>query len=115
MVRGEIWWASMSTPVASEPGYRRPVLVVQADSYNRSAIATVICAVITSNTRLARAPGNVLLGKDASNLPRTSVINVSQIVTLDKSFLTESVGSVPARVLRDVEAGMRLVLDLEQQ
>ena len=104
----------MSAPIASEPGNRRPVLVVQADSYNPSAIATVICAVITSNTRLARAPGNVLLEKDASRLPRTSVINVSQVVTLDKSFLTECVGSVPARILRDVEAGMRLVLDLVQ-
>ena len=113
MLRGEIWWASMSAPVASEPGYRRPVLVVQADSFNRSTIATVICAVITSNTRLARAPGNILIEKDESILSKTSVINVSQIVTLDKSFLTERVGSVSARVLRDVEAGMRLVLDME--
>ena len=103
----------MSAPVASEPGYRRPVLIVQADSYNRSSIATVICAVITSNTRLARAPGNILIEKDESILSKTSVINVSQIVTLDKSFLTERVGSVSARVLRDVEAGMRLVLDME--
>jgi len=103
----------MSAPIASEPG-RRPVLIVQADSYNRSAIATVICSIITSNTRLARAPGNVMLEKPASKLPSRSVINVSQIVTLDKSFLTEYVASVPAKVLRDVNAGMRLVLDLEQ-
>ena len=105
----------MSDPIASEPGYRRPVLVVQADSFNKSTIATVICAVLTSNTRLAQAPGNVLVEKDASKLSKTSVINVSQIVTLDKSFLTEYVGSVPIRVLRDVEAGMRLALDLGQQ
>ncbi len=108
MVRGEIWWASMS-----EPGYRRPVLVIQADSFNRSAIATVVCAVITSNTQLARAPGNVLLEKKASRLSRPSVINVSQIVTIDKSFLTECVGSVPASVLRNVKAGIKLVLDLD--
>ena len=113
MIKGEIWWASMSEPIASEPGYRRPVLVIQADSFNQSAIATVVCVVITSNTALARAPGNILLEKRISKLPKTSVINVSQIVTLDKSFLTECVGSVPSAVLRNVEAGIKTVLGLE--
>jgi len=110
--RGEIWWASLPPPRGSEPGHRRPVLVVQSDEFNRSAIRTVLALTLTSNVALARAPGNVLLARRASGLPRPSVANVSQVVTLDRSLLTERVGRLPARELAAVEAGLRLVLGL---
>jgi mRNA interferase MazF len=88
------------------------VLVVQSDDFNRSRIATVIAVVITSNTRLAQAPGNVWLPRRVTDLPQDSVANVSQVVTVDKSFLIERVGSVPLHLLEQVEAGLRLVLSL---
>ena len=94
------------------PGYRRPVLVVQADSFNVSKINTVIVLALTSNLRLAKAPGNVLIKARQSQLPRDSVINVSQILTLDKNFLTDVVGAVNSRIMNRVEDGMRLVLSL---
>ena len=112
MKRGEIWWASLREPRASEPGYRRPVVVVQADPFNRSSIQTVIAAVITSNMRLADAPGNLVLTEKQSGLPRPSVVNVSQIVTLDRTHLTEHVATLTDDRLRAVEAGLRLVLSL---
>ena len=92
MKRGEIWWASLPEPVGSEPGFRRPVLVIQSDDFNRSRIATVIALVITSNLKLAMAPGNVLLPSNATGLSKDSVANVSQVITIDKSFFTEKVG-----------------------
>jgi len=110
--RGEIWWADLPEPRRSEPGYRRPVLVVQADSYNRSRIQTSIVAVITTNLDLAEAPGNVLLPARVSGLSRDSVVNVSQLLTLDRSFLSEQVGTLPPRVQRSVDAGLRTVLQL---
>lgn len=110
--RGEIWWASLPDATASAPGFRRPVLVVQANSFNDSAIRTVVCAVITANLRLAGAPGNVHLGRRASGLAKESVANVSQLYTLDRRFLAERVGSLAPSALRDVEAGLRLVLAL---
>lgn len=110
--RGEIWWASLPEPAKSEPGYRRPVLVIQSDDFNRSRIATVVAAVITSNTRLAQAPGNVFLPQKLTGLPKDSVANVSQIVTIDKSFLAERVGTLPASIIEQVEKGLRLVLRL---
>ena len=110
--RGEIWWASLPEPAKSEPGYRRPVLVIQSDDFNRSRIATVVAVVITSNTRLAQAPGNVFLPQNLSGLPKDSVANVSQIVTIDKSFLAERVGTLPASIIEQVEKGLRLVLRL---
>jgi mRNA interferase MazF len=110
--RGEIWWANLPEPRRSEPGYRRPVLVIQADSFNRSLIQTVIVAAITSNLDLAEAPGNVLLPACASGLPRDSVVNVSQVLTLDCSYLAESVGMLPSRIQAAVDAGLRSVLGL---
>ena len=83
MYRGEIWWANLPDPVGSEPGYRRPVLIIQDDTFTQSRISTVIVVIVTSNTRLAEAPGNVLLPCEASGLPRDSVANVSQILTID--------------------------------
>jgi len=110
--RGEVWWAELPEPSGSEPGYRRPVLIVQADEFNRSQLRTVIAAAITSNTLLAAAPGNVSFSPNSVGLNRESVVNVSQIVTLDKSFLTQRVGRVAERKLREVENGLRLVMAL---
>ena len=110
--RGEIWWASLPDPVGSEPGYRRPVLVVQSDEFNQSRIATVIALSITSNVRLAQAPGNVLLPHKATGLSKDSVVNISQIVTVDKSLLDERISTLPAKLLKQVEDGLRMVLVL---
>ena len=98
--------------MGSEPGYRRPVLIVQSDDFNRSRIGTVIAVVITSNIRLAEAPGNVFLPQKLVCLPRDSVINVSQVVTIDKSCLTERLGALPSGLIDQVEKGLRLVLGL---
>jgi mRNA interferase MazF len=110
--RGEIWWASLPVPRGSEPGYRRPVVIIQSNAFNQSQIQTVLAAVVTSNLRLAEAPGNVKLTRKQSGLPKDSVINVSQIITLDKSYLTEQVGKLPSRILASLEEGLRLVLSL---
>jgi mRNA interferase MazF len=110
--RGEIWWASLSMPEGSEPGYRRPVVIVQADPFNRSRIQTVVVAAITSNLRIAGAPGNVLLTRREGRLSKDSVVNVSQLLTLDKSFLTERVGRVSAASMGAIDEGLRLVLAL---
>jgi mRNA interferase MazF len=110
--RGEIWWADLAEPRRSEPGYRRPVLVVQADSFNRSRIQTAIVAVITGNLELAEAPGNVLLPARSTGLPRDSVVNVSQLLTLDRGFLTERAGALPPRLQGSVDEGLRLVLQV---
>ena len=112
MFRGEIWWATLPAPKASEPGYKRPLLIVQSDDFNRSRINTVIAVVITSNLRLSEAPGNVTLSKRDTNLPKRSIANVSQLITVDKSFLSERVGKLNPKKLREVEAGVRLVLSL---
>lgn len=95
--RGEVWWADFPEPRRSEPGYRRPVLVIQADSFNRSRIQTAIVVAITSNIELAEAPGNVLLPARSAGLPRDSVVNVSQLLTLDRSFVTEHAGTLSPR------------------
>jgi mRNA interferase MazF len=110
--RGEIWWASLGDPQGSGPGFRRPVLVVQSNEFNESAIRTSICAAITSNMRLAAAPGNVRVPRRVSRLPHDSVVNVSQLVTLDKSMLTGKVSRLPPESIREVEAGIKLVLAL---
>lgn len=112
MRRGEVWWASLPAPVGSEPGYRRPVLVLQADAFNRSRLRTVIVVVITSNTARAEMPGNVLLSRKDSGLPRKSVVNVSRILTLDRSFLVKRIRSLAGQTLARVEAGVRLALSL---
>jgi len=112
MQRGEIWWATLPKPSASEPGYKRPLLIVQSDDFNRSKIRTVIAVVITSNLRLAEAPGNVLLPRRISGLPKKSIANVSQLITVDKFFLTEKAGNLPLELFQEVEAGIRLVLSL---
>jgi mRNA interferase MazF len=110
--RGEVWWAELPEPVASEPGHRRPVLIVQSDDFNRSRIRTVIAVVLTTNLRLAEAPGNVPVSKEDTALSRDSVANVSQIITLDKTFLTERVTRISDRIMMSVEEGLRTVLAL---
>jgi mRNA interferase MazF len=110
--RGELWWADLPTPRGSEPGYRRPVVIVQSDSFNRSEIRTVIVVPLTSNLRLRAAPGNVFLSAAGTGLDRDSVINLSQAITLDKSFLQERIGRVPIAKIREVDEGLRLVLSL---
>ena len=112
MKRGEIWWASLPDPRGAEPGYRRPVLVVQADAFNRSAIKTVLCAVMTSNLSLAAAPGNMRLSARSSGLPKASVANVSQLVTVDKRFMTERVKALDAHIMAQADEGLRLVMNL---
>jgi mRNA interferase MazF len=112
MYRGEIWWANLPEPVGSEPGYNRPVLVIQDDIFTQSNINTVIVVIITSNLNLAAAPGNVFLPRTASGLPKDSVANVSQILTLDKKFLVEKIGSLPDELQSEVDDGIRTILYL---
>jgi mRNA interferase MazF len=112
MRRGEIWWAELPEPIASEPGHQRPVLIIQSDDFTRSRIQTVIALVLTTNLRLAAAPGNVLVTGDETNLAQDSVVNVSQIITMDKSFLTDRVSQLDDRVMLLVEDGVRTVLAL---
>ncbi|MDY6904250.1 MAG: type II toxin-antitoxin system PemK/MazF family toxin [Thermodesulfobacteriota bacterium] len=112
MQRGEIWWATLKPPTKSEPGYRRPVLIIQSDDFNKSRINTVVIAVLTTNLHLKAAPGNVFLPKRSIKLPKDSVVNVSQVIILDKSFLTEHIGSLPSDKMKHVDEGLRLVLNL---
>ena len=112
MRRGEIWWAALPEPVGSGPGMKRPVLVIQANPFNESRIATVIVAIITSNLALADAPGNVRLAKADSGLPKPSVVNVSQVLTIDRTPLTERLQVLPSQVLERVNRGLRLSLGL---
>jgi mRNA interferase MazF len=113
MQRSEIWWATLPPPVGSSPGGRRPVLILQSDRFNRSRISTIVIATITSNLNLASSPGNVLLPAASSGLYRDSVINVSQIATVDRSQLTEYVGTIPEEMMERVEEGVKLVLGLD--
>jgi mRNA interferase MazF len=108
--QGEVWWANFPAPAGSEPGFRRPVLVVQGDAFNRSRLQTVVCVALTSNVRWADAPGNVLLTARVTGLPRDSVANVTQMVTLDQAELTERVGKVPQRTLALVLAGLDIMM-----
>ena len=110
--RGQIWWADLGEPAGSEPGFRRPVLIVQSDAFNRSRLRTVVAIVLTSNVRLVDAPGNVLIPARVAGLPKDSVANVSQVITVDRDFLTELAGRVRGQLLKDIENGVRLVLAL---
>jgi mRNA interferase MazF len=112
MKRGEIWWASLTLPDGSGPGYRRPVLIVQANSFNESLISTILVAVITSNLTLAQAPGNVRISKSDSGLPKASVVNISQVLTIDRQFLTARIGALPGRIMDRVNEGLKLVLSV---
>lgn len=110
--RGEIWWADLPEPVGSEPGYRRPLLVISADAFNRSALRTVLGVVLTANVGLAEAPGNAFLSRRHTGLPKDSVANVTQVLTANKDALTERVGLLPTHLLAEVEKGLRLAMCL---
>jgi len=112
MERGAVWWAELPDPVASEPGFRRPVVIIQSNAFNRSRIKTVIAVLLTSNLRLEEAPGNVLIAAADSGLPKDSVANVSQVITVDKGFLSRRSGKLPSRVMKELDNGLRLVLSL---
>lgn len=109
--QGEVWWADLSEPAGSEPGYRRPVVVIQGDPLNRSRLATVMCVPLTSNLRWADAPGNVRLSARMTGLPKDSVALVSQVVTVDRSILAERTGKLSATKLDLILAGLDVVLD----
>ena len=109
--QGEVWWADLPPPTGSGPGFRRPVVVVQGDPVNRSRIATVICVPLTSNVHWADAPGNAALAARVTGLPKDSVANVSQIISLDKKLLTERVGRIPRAKLELLLAGIDIMLD----
>lgn len=108
--QGEVWWTELPSPKGSGPGFRRPVVVVQGDALNRSRIATVVCVPLTSNLKWADAPGNVALPSQSTSLPRDSVANVSQVVTLDKLFLSERVGKLSRARVDLVLSGIDVVL-----
>jgi mRNA interferase MazF len=108
--QGDVWWADLAEPSGSSPGFRRPVVIAQGDPLNRSRIATVVCVPLTSNLKWAGAPGNVALPASVTGLPKDSVANVSQIITLDKSELTERVGKLSKRALDQLLSGIDVVL-----
>jgi mRNA interferase MazF len=110
IAQGEVWWADLPEARGSGPGFRRPVVVVQGDALNRSRIATVVCVALTSNLKWANAPGNVLLPANVTGLPKESVANVSQVVTLDKADLTERTGKLSRAKLGLVLSGIDVVL-----
>lgn len=110
IAQGEVWWADLGDPAGSEPGFRRPVIVVQGDAFNASSLRTVVCVVLTSNVKWGEAPGNVALAARATGLPKPSVANVSQLVTIDRTVLTERVGRLSASNLGLVLAGIDVVL-----
>lgn len=112
MQRGEIRWASLPRPRGSEPSGRRPLLVIQSDPFNASRISTVVVAAITSNLKLASAPGSVSLSKRGSGLSKDSVVNVSQLFTLDRSYLSRPAGRVSQEKMSQIDEGLRLVLSL---
>jgi mRNA interferase MazF len=109
---GQIWWADLGTPRGSSPGYKRPVVVLQSDVFNRTKIGTIIVAIVTSNFRLAEMPGNVFVSKDESGLDMDSVVNVTQLFTVDKNDLFDFRGRLGSGKLREVRDGLRLVLEL---
>jgi mRNA interferase MazF len=107
-----VWWADFGEPLGSEPGYRRPAVVVSSDRFNRSRIATVIVTAVTSNVRLAAAPGNVALAAGAAGLSKESAVNVSQVLVIDRVRLTDLIGSLDQTAMQAVDDGLRLVLAL---
>jgi mRNA interferase MazF len=113
MVKGEIWWASLPSPRGSEPAKKRPVLIIQGDDFNSSNINTVICTVITSNLLLAKVPPNILLGKAHSHLRKTSVVNFSQITTVDKAYLTQMVSMLPKQFMPLIDKALKIIFDIE--
>jgi len=111
--RGDVWWADLAEPRGSGPGSRRPLLIVQANAFNRSRISTVLAVVLTGNLRRVGAPGNVLVPAKTTGLPKDSVANVSQVVTVDRAFLDQRIGRASSQVMSAIDNGLRLVLGLD--
>ncbi|MBN1646961.1 MAG: type II toxin-antitoxin system PemK/MazF family toxin [Spirochaetales bacterium] len=112
MIRGEIWMADLGIPFGSEPGFRRPVVIIQNNAFNKSRIQTVIVASITGNINLAEAPGNIFLESRISGLSKRGVINISQITSIDKRRLIEKVSALPRNIMSELDISLKLVLDL---
>ncbi len=110
--RGEIWWAELQEPAGSGPGYKRPLIIIQSNDFNKSRINTIIAVGLTTNIRLADSPGNVMLSKKMTGLPKDCVANVSQLITIDRYFLADCFGSLPAGTMKRIDDGLRLVLSL---
>lgn len=110
--RGDIWWADLPVPSGSGPGYKRPVIIIQADRFNRSEINTIVIAIITTNLGLVNSLGNVLLKGNQTGLPKDSVVNVSQLYTIDQRLLLEHISTVSDRKMEQINDGLRLVLSL---
>ena len=111
-VKGSVWWVDFPVPKGSEPGYRRPVVIIQCDDFNRSQLPTVVALVLTSNLKLAKAPGNLVIAARDSGLPAESVANVSQIATVDRSMLSRRAGRLSSAIMSEIDRGIRLVLGL---
>jgi mRNA interferase MazF len=112
MLRGEIWWADLPAPAGSAPAKTRPVLIVQDDAFNRSRLATVVVVALTSQMKWAGIPGNVRLTRGDTGLPKASLANATQVLTVDRGWLRDRVGALPAGKLQEVGDGLRLVLGL---
>ncbi len=110
--QGDIYWVELEEPVGSESGYRHPHVVIQNNLFNGSRINTVVVCALTSKLKRAQAPGNVLLDKDEANLPKQSVVNITQIFTVDKTQLNEYIGTVTRKRVRQILAGVRLVTEI---
>jgi mRNA interferase MazF len=110
--QGELYWLDLGVPFGSEPGYRRPYVVVQSDAFNRGSIRTAVMCAVTTSLRLGRAPGNILLDAGEGNLLRASVVNVSQVYTVDQARLDAPIGQLSPRRIRQVVAGLRVVTEI---
>jgi len=110
--RGEIWWADLPEPVGSEPGFRRPVLIMQINRFNRSRLATVLAVSVTTNLALSDLPGNVKIPAPTAGLTEDSVVNITQVITVDRDFLEFRLGTLPEEFMRRVEDGLRLIQGL---
>ena len=115
IVRGELWWADLGLPRGSAPALRRPVLIVSADQYNRSKVRTVTVVVLTANRQLAALPGNVVVPADLGGLPQDSVVNITQVATVDRNTLEERIGLLPDWLLGQVDAGLQRALGLARR
>ena len=110
--RGQVWWADLGTPRGASPGYVRPVVVIQAELFNKTDIDSVIIAIATTNLRLARMPGNVSVSGDVAGLKEDSVVNITQLFTVDQTDLLELLGNIPDNKMEQIDRGLRLVLSL---
>jgi mRNA interferase MazF len=110
--RGDIWWAELQEPAGSGPGHKRPLVIIQSDDFNKSRINTVIAVVLTTNLKLSDSPGNIFLSNKMTKLPKDCVANVSQVITIDRYFLSDRVGRMPAGTMKRIDDGLRLVLSL---